>query len=340
MNVPLAVLAAVAVHRACPPATRRHRQPPARVDVVGGLLLAVALGLLVVGLYNPDPQRGGAAAVGTGDGRRGGRGARGVRWRWEARARTRLLDPAGVRMRPFLAALGASLLAGAALMVTLVDVQLVAQTLLGRDAVGGALLLTRFLVALPVGAVLGGLLAAGWASGGSPRPGCAGRRGLPADRRLAAPTCWRHGTARAGSLPRLDTDLALAGLGLGLVIAPLSAAVLRAVPGRASTASRRPRVVVARMVGMLVGVAALSAWGLHRFQELTADLADAVAVRRRTPTSSRPQARLRAGGRRGAAHRVPRRSSRSRRCSASWRRRGARVARPGADLGRLLPLPR
>jgi MFS family permease len=269
LNVPLVALAAAAVLVLLPggaaPAAGAQRRP---VDVVGGLLLALVLAPVVVALYNPDPEHHllpawgppllGVAAVLL---------VAFVLWEWKAR--TKLLDPAGARLGPFLAALGASLCAGAALMVTLVDVQLVAQTLLGRSAFGGTLLLSRFLIALPVGAVLGGWLT-----------GRLGERWVTFAGLLVAAGGylligrWPAGVLAEhylGVLPRLDTDLVVAGLGLGLVIAPLAAAVLRVTP-QSGHGAAAAGVVVARMVGMLLGVSVLTAWGLHRFRTLTARL--------------------------------------------------------------------
>ena len=147
----------VMIHFSLP--ARRKRRPPQKVDVVGGVLLAIALGLAVVGLYNPEP-----------DGKQvlpswglpvllGALVATVAFFVWEKFARTRLLDPAGVHFRPFLAALGASLCAGAALMVTLVNVELFGQGVLGQDQNQAAFLLLRFLIALPIGALIGGWLA-------------------------------------------------------------------------------------------------------------------------------------------------------------------------------------
>jgi MFS family permease len=265
INVPVALAAMAVVQFAVPAGERPVPRP--KVDVVGGLLLASGLGLLVAGLHNPEPDRSplppwGVPVIVAGFAVLAGFVL------WEVRARTRLLDLSGARRGPLLATLAVSFLSGAALMVTLVDVQLVAQSLLGEDSFGGALILLRFLVALPVAAVLGGMLAR---RVGERWPMAAGMAvaavgylliaGWPAD--LAA--------ASYGPLPRMDVDLAVTGFGLGLVIAPVSSAGLRAVSaaqhGVASAA-----VVVARMMGMLLGIAALSAWGFHRFQALTGDL--------------------------------------------------------------------
>jgi MFS transporter, DHA2 family, triacylglyceride efflux pump len=259
LNVPLTVLAAIAVWFMVPRHNRGGQAP--RVAVVGGLLLALALGLLVVGLYNPEPDKSvlpswGPATVGA------GAVALVLFVFWEARSGTRLIETTNVRMRPFVSSLLASLCAGAALLITLVDVQLVAQTLMGKNSWEGTLMLTRFLVALPVGAVVGGLLIK-----------LLGERFLTFFGLVVAAVAymlianWPAGVSQQ----RIDVDLVLAGLGLGLVIAPLSAVVLRVVPatqhGIASAS-----LVVARMMGMLIGVAALSAWGLHRFQEFTREL--------------------------------------------------------------------
>lgn len=267
INVPLSLLAMVAVQATVPGGRRDAGLPRPGVDWLGGGLLAVALGLLVAGLYNPDPESSVLPSWGP------------VVlpaalvlivvfvW-WERRARTKLLDLTGVRKVPLFATLGVSLLSGAALMVTLVDVQLVAQTLLGKDGLGGALLLTRFLIALPIAAVLGGMIAH---RVGDRPPAVAGLAISAVGYLLIANWPAELAAASYGPLPRMDTDLVITGLGLGLVIAPVSSSVLRMVPsGQHGVASAA--VVVARMMGMLLGIAALSAWGFHRFKSLTHDL--------------------------------------------------------------------
>jgi MFS family permease len=265
VNVPLALIAMVMIHFSLPSQTKPEN--PEKVDVVGGLLLALTLGLATFGLYNPAP-----------DGKQvlpnngvvlliGALVAAVAFFVWERFAQTRLIEPAGVRFRPFLAALGASLVTGAALMVTLVNVELFGQGVLAQDPNQAAFLLLRFLVALPVGALVGGWIATRI---GDRIVACAGLLIAAGGYYLVAqwPADVLHAHHDLGfvNLPMLDTDLVIAGLGLGLVIAPLTSATLRVVPaaqhGIASAA-----VVVSRMIGMLIGVAALSAWGLYKFNQ-------------------------------------------------------------------------
>ncbi len=90
INLPLTALAALAVQRYVPAGTRTTT----KVDVPGGVLLALGLGLLVAGLYNPEPGKrvlpswGIPAVV-------AGAVVLVVFVVWELRTRTRILDLAG-----------------------------------------------------------------------------------------------------------------------------------------------------------------------------------------------------------------------------------------------------
>jgi MFS family permease len=275
INVPLTAIAMVLIQFTLP--ARDRDRAPQRVDVIGGVLLAIALGLATWGLYNPNPDGRqilpsygpplviGAAVVAV---------AFAV---WEKIAKTRLIEPAGVKFTPFLASLATSMCAGAALMVTLVDVELFGQGVLGKDQNGAAFLLLHFLIALPIGALAGGWLATRLGD----------RVVATAGMLIAAFAYWlvshwgldvlsAHHQIGPVSLPAFGTDLALAGVGLGLVIGPLTSAALRVVPS-AQHGIASSLVVVARMTGMLIGVAALTAWGLYRFNQILATLPAAKA---------------------------------------------------------------
>jgi MFS family permease len=267
INIPLAAIAMIMIHFSVAP-KQKGEQPPEKIDVIGGVLLAITLILVVFGLYNPTPDGKQVLPSGGGWLLAGAAVAAIAFFVWERFSRTKLIDPVGVHFRPFLCALGASFAAGAALMVTLVNVELFGQGVLSLSQNEAAFLLMRFLVALPIGALVGGWLAT--------RVG--DRIVAFVGLMIAAFAYWlishwpvdllaaRHDLGLF-TVPTMDTDLALAGLGLGLVIGPLTSAALRVVPaaqhGIASSA-----VVVARMTGMLVGVAALSAWGLYRFNQI------------------------------------------------------------------------
>jgi MFS family permease len=267
INIPLTLVAMALIQISLP--SHDRSETPEKIDVIGGVLLAITLGLAVFGLYNPSPN-GQQILPSYGLPLVIGAVIAGVAFLvWERFARTRLIDPAGVQFRPFLAALGASFAAGAALMVTLVNVELFGQGVLGKSQNEAAGMLMFFLVALPVGALLGGVIATRVGDRAVAFVGlliAASGYVLISNWPVDLPH-YGHNIFGLFTLPAMQTDLLTVGLGLGLVIGPLTSAALRVVPsaehGIASAA-----VVVSRMTGMLIGVAGLGAWGLYRFYQI------------------------------------------------------------------------
>lgn len=186
------------------------------------------------------------------------------------RAEAPLVPSGALRRTPAWGAMLVSFFVGAALIAALIDIPIFARTTVYSDSqLMAALVLVRFLVALPVGAVIGGYLTRNLNAGVVAALGM-----LLAAAAFALMSRWGVDSL---DHPSSTVPLLLGGLGFGLALAPVNAAVLAStdddVHGLASAL-----VVVARMVGMLVGISALTTVGLRRYYAEQADLPSAREV--------------------------------------------------------------
>jgi MFS family permease len=270
LNLPLAVLCGIGFLVA----TRRTgftaastRQPAAADDAgadwLGAILLGAGLALLVVALYPDDPRHDpvGRYFLPAGIGALLALGAWGYR---QVAVLSPVIPRELLRSRQFLGSSLANLLVGGGLMVALVDIPIMGRGVFNLDQLGSAYLLARFMIAVPVGAAAGGFVAARLGGRGTAVVGlAAAAAGFLLLSRWDASELSRH----LGPLREADAVLVLTGLGFGIVIAPLAAAVLDVARAERHGLAAS-MVVLVRTLGMLVGLSALTASGLHRFYEL------------------------------------------------------------------------
>lgn len=232
-------------------------------DLVGALLLAVALSGVILAFATADPEvqvfspRGwwylAASAV-----------AALLFARHLRRAAAPLVPHAAMRATPAWGSLLVSLFVGAALIAALIDIPIFARTTIYADSqLDAALVLVRFLLALPVGAVVGGYLIRALPAGVVTAVGM-----LLAALGFVLMSRWgvdalEHATA--------TVPLVVGGFGFGLALAPVNAAALASTDDD-SHGLAAALVVVARMVGMLVGISVLTTIGLRRYYAEQADI--------------------------------------------------------------------
>ena len=261
VNVPLVALLGAGLWWTLPRPTAPAgaAAPRDQVDLPAAALLGGGLGALVLALYPDDPERRAVNAWWLPLSALAMALLGGYLWRQTRRLQP-LIPRALLASPPFWGALLANLLVGGALMVALVDVPIFARGVFNVDQNRAGLMLTAFLVGVPLGA-----LAGGWLAGrvGPRLPAAAGL--LLAAIMFGLLSTWDV----SEPLHRAEFELGVMGLGFGVVIAPLAAAALDAAERR-QHGLVSSLVVTARTVGMLVALSALTAFGLHRFYQLLA----------------------------------------------------------------------
>ncbi len=254
LNIPLSIAMALVIWRV------RGARPPveARVDKTGALLAAGSLIFITAGLARdaalPTLLTPALLALGV--------LTLAVLVFTQRRSNSPMLNVRLFTRPAFSSGNLAAALIGGGLIIPMVNIPLYSATVLERDALEGGLLLLRMTILIPIGAIAGGWLA-----------GRFGERTVTALGALtAALGLWlASGWSADPSEARLARDLVIAGFGFGLLISPLTAAVMNAA-GSANFGIAAGLATVSRLIGMMLALAALTPWALSRFNFTVADL--------------------------------------------------------------------
>src|SRR5579885_978559 len=178
----------------------------------------------------------------------------------ERKVRWPVVDLSLFKRLPFGATSLVSLCVGAALIIAMADIPIFVDTVLQRSVMDSGLALMRMTVMIPIGALLGG-----WLCG---RITC----------RFTAVIGLLFTAVGFYLMSRWPIDVnwtqitistVTAGMGFGLVIAPIGTTAINAV--RSTQAGTASAVVTAlRSLGITLGLAALTSWALAYFKQLAA----------------------------------------------------------------------
>lgn len=277
MNLPLLAIAVVAVVRAFPRHQPHHELHLRVLDIPGSLLLAVALISLNLALASGGEF---GAQAGTGLRALGGTPnpladnipalvaiaaiSLAALVLWERRSRHPILPVHIFRRGHYIAVIAANFLVGSALMVGMVNVPVIVALVRNPDTVtrDSALLLAPLTLGIAIFSLLSGPIANRI---GSFRMTIAG----------VIVTAGGYGLLYA-SVDRQEIwhmvgGLAVAGAGIGLLLAPLSAFALDDAD-ESNRGSAVSTALMFRLLGMTIGMSLLTAAGVYRLQVLTGRL--------------------------------------------------------------------
>ena len=159
---------------------------------------------------------------------------------------------------PFSASALVSFLVGAALIIAMVNIPLFIATVLGGQPIDSGLALLRLTAMIPLGAISGGWLCA--------RISC--RLTAILGLIFTSTGFWlMHLWPIQVNWLQITLSAVIAGFGFGLVIAPIATTAINAV-SNSQMGMGSSVVTVLRMVGMILGLALLTSWGLEQFHHL------------------------------------------------------------------------